>query len=77
VLAEWDLTPLEPRSDVGEGPRVSELPHISPRAIGRTPAVIVNVKFPRDFRVADFAALFARAGRLKWIRRGKALQVER
>lgn len=45
-------------------------PHISPREIGRIPAVIV--KFPREFRVADLAALVARAGfRIRWIRRDK------
>jgi hypothetical protein len=39
--------------------------------IGRIPTVIVNVRLPREFRLADLAALFARAGRLKWVRRGK------
>ena len=42
-----------------------------PTSIGRIPAI--TVKFPRDFRVADLAALVARWGyRIRWIRRGKA-----
>jgi hypothetical protein len=47
-------------------------PHVSPREIGRLPTVIVNVKLPREFPLRLLAALFARAGRLKWIRRGQA-----
>jgi hypothetical protein len=38
--------------------------------IGRLPAV--TVRFPRELRIADLAALVARMGyRLRWIRRGK------
>jgi hypothetical protein len=44
-------------------------PHVSPREIGRLPTVIVNVKLPREFPLRLLAALFARAGRLKWVHR--------
>jgi hypothetical protein len=46
-------------------------PRFPTSTIGRIPAIIV--KFPREFRVSDLAALVARAGfRIRWIRRGKA-----
>lgn len=44
-------------------------PRFPTSTVGRIPTVTVNVKFPSDFRVADLAALFARAGRLKWVHR--------
>lgn len=45
-------------------------PHISPREIGRIPAL--TMKIPSHLPVRLFAALMARAGfRVRWIRRGK------
>lgn len=47
-------------------------PPIPTATIGRIWPLTVTVKFPRDFRVADLAALVARAGyRIRWIQRGK------
>lgn len=44
----------------------------SPTSIGTIPAV--TVKLPADVRVADLAALAARAGyRIRWIRRGRTV----
>jgi hypothetical protein len=39
--------------------------------VGRIPTVIVNVRLPKEFPLRLLAAMFARAGRLKWVRRGK------
>lgn len=45
-------------------------PQFPAASIGRLPAV--TVEFPREMRLADFAAMAAKAGYLvRWIRRGR------
>lgn len=49
-----------------------EAPPFPTATIGTLPTVVITVKFPRELRVADLAAMAARAGfRVRWIRRGK------